>query len=586
MRCVAYCRVSTDDKEQLTSFKNQREYYLKLFSEDNEYEPVKCGMLYRKGQDPEHNEDGIFADEGISGTKLKNREAFNRMLELARQHMFDLILVKDITRYSRSIVDGIGTLKTLKGYGVDVLFQENGLYFSKNEDIISILMSIGQSESALKSKAIEFGQRRLREKGGWCSSDVFGYDRKGGYLHVNEQEAETVRRIFDMYLNARMGTSKIAKRLNMEGISTKRNSKWRDTTITRMLKNTTYIGKLVTNQRTNTDINMCSNKALGTNFIKPVDENEWIISECPHLQIVDTALFEAVQAEIARRKEAYTFTENTGSIKCTKHNMTDKLLSGLFVCGHCGSTYVRKQRGRGEALERLGYYWTCRNRDKGGMCEHRYMFLESDLIELLRRKIEEMKRTDFSSEFEAYLSLYHNYSPERLSEIEQERELMKRRIDKNFELYSDDSISKEDFQRRDREYKNRERELTQEYDAIINHRAIRKMKEAEYQEYLQCIRDIDLNLLTNKALKTIFRRIVIKSYGRSASAASDTTLIAAEFDFNFMGKSINSLLDDIDNSMCENTEKQELFQKIRYCNFTCIPFKRRGKKFVPDFSSM
>lgn len=197
-----------------------------------------------------------------------------------------------------------------------------------------------------------------------------------------------------------------------------------------------------------------------------------------------------------------------------------------------------------------------------------------------------MKRTDFSSEFEAYLSLYHNYSPERLSEIEQERELMKRRIDKNFELYSDDSISKEDFQRRDREYKNRERELTQEYDAIINHRAIRKMKEAEYQEYLQCIRDIDLNLLTNKALKTIFRRIVIKSYGRSASAASDTTLIAAEFDFNFMGKSINSLLDDIDNSMCENTEKQELFQKIRYCNFTCIPFKRRGKKFVPDFSSM
>ena len=82
------------------------------------------------------------------------------------------------------------------------------------------------------------------------------------------------------------------------------------------------------------------------------------------------------------------------------------------------------------------------------------------------------------------------------------------------------------------------------------------------------------------------RRPLLKSYGRSASAASDTTLIAAEFDFNFMGKSINSLLDDIDNSMCENTEKQELFQKIRYCNFTCIPFKRRGKKFVPDFSSM
>ena len=579
MRCVAYCRVSTDDKEQLTSFENQREYYQKLFSDDNEYEPAKCGMLYKKGQAPKYNEDGIFADEGISGTKLKNREAFNYMLEMAKQHKFDLILVKDTTRFSRSIIDGASAIKLLKGYGVYVLFQDCGLNTENpaNELAINLLMTLGQNESRQKSEAIKFGQRILRQRGGWCSSDVYGYDRKGGYLLVNEQEAQTVQRIFDMYLYERMGTAKIAKILNIEGVPTKRNSMWRDTTIKNMLQNTVYIGKLVTNKATNTDINMCSDKELGTNFIKPLDESEWIVAMCPALQIIDISLFEAVQSEIARRKEEYTYSG---------HKVTDKLLSGLFVCGHCGSTYVRKQRGQGEALERLGYYWTCRNRDKGGMCEHRYMFLESDLIELLRRKIEEMKRTDFSGEFEAYLSLYYDYSPERLLEIEQERESMKKRIDTNFELYFEKSITKEDFQRRDRNYKNEERELIQEHNTIINHREVRKQKETEYQEYLRCIRDIDLDHLTNKALKTIFRRIVIKSYGRSTNTASDTTLIAAEFDFNFMGKSINTLLDDIDNSMCANTEKQDMFQKIRYCNFTCIPFKRRGKKFVPDFSSM
>lgn len=557
-----------------------------MFSSDNEFQPIKCGMLYRKGQEPEYNEDGIFADEGISGTKLKNREAFNKMMELAKLRMFDLILVKDVTRYSRSVVDGLGTLKILKGYDVDVFFEGNGLYFSKNEDIICILMSIGQSESANKSTAIKFGQRRLREKGGWCGQDVFGYNREGGYLHINEQEAEIVRRIFDMYLNGRMGTSKIAQTLNLESVSTKRNSVWRDATITRILRNTVYIGKLVTNKATNTDINMCSSVELGTRYIKPLDESDWITAECPSLQIVDTEVFNAVQAEIARRKEAYSYTTDKGLIECAKHNVTDKLLSGLFICGHCGSTYVRKQRGRGKDLERLGYYWTCRSKDKGGTCQHRYMFLESDLIELLRRKIEEMQRTDFSSEFEAYLSLYYSYNPQRLAEVESEQQKIKRRIDKNFELYADESISKEDFQRRDREYKDRERELKQELDALINHKAIRKQKENEYQAYLQCIRNIDLNNLTNKALKTIFKRIVIKSYGRSASVASDTTLIAAEFDFNFMGTSINTFLDDIDGAVCANTEKRDMFHKIRFCNFSCVPFKRRGKKFVPDFTSM
>lgn len=576
MRCVAYCRVSTDDDDQINSFKNQMEYYSKLFCEDPKYTPAKCGMLYRKGQEPIYNEDGIFADEGISGTKLKNREAFNFMLELARQKLFDTILIKNITRFSRSVVDGASAIKVLKGYGVNVIFGDGNIDTAKEdyEFLTNLMFVLGQEESRSKSQAIKFGQRRLREKGGWCGTDVYGYNRSGGYLSVNPDEAEIVKQIFSLYMDEHKGTGAIARILNNKGITTKKGAIWRDTTIKGIITNPIYTGLLITNTATNTDINMTSNKSLGLNYIKKLSEDKWIKYENSELQIIEKGLFDEVNTELKKRADTY---------RSYGHKVKDHLLSGLFVCGHCGSTYIRKPRGRGEALERLGYYWTCRNRDKGGLCEHRYMFLEQDLIEMLRRKIITMKKTDFSGEYEAFLEIFYRYEPERLEEIETNIEKIAIRIDKNFDLYADNKISEEDYLRRDQTFQEERAKLSFEKSIIISNKELRRKAEKSYAEYISCLESIDIDHLTNKELKTLFKGITIRSYGRPLAGHESNTLISAEFDFNFMGVSINTMLDKLDNSEREEWEKTALFNKMRFCNFDCIPFKRRGKHFTPNF---
>lgn len=576
MRCVAYCRVSTDDEDQLNSFQNQREHYSKLFLENAMYSPAKCGMLYRKGQAPGYNEDGIFADEGISGTKLKNREAFSYMLELASQKLFDTILIKNVARFSRSVVDGANAIKILKGYGVRVIFEDGNIDTSipTSELLINMMISVGQEESRAKSEAIKFGQRRLREKGGWCGTDVYGYDRSGGYLKVNQEEAQIVKQIYSLYLDEHKGTGAIARILNEGGITTKKGAIWHDTSIKGIISNSLYTGLIITNTKTNTDINMTSDKALGLNYIKNLSEDNWIKVENPDLQIIDKDLFDRVQKEKTKRAEEY------GSCG---HKVGEHLLSGLFVCGHCRSTYIRKQRGRGEALERLGYYWTCRHKDKSGLCTHRYMLLENDLLEMIQNKILQMQQTDFNGEYQAFLEIFYGYEPERLEQIERDLEKLVARIDKNFDLYTEDKIDEEDYLRRNQNFSDERSKITAERAVIINNKKLRQQAEQKYKEYLSCLANIDIGHLTNKELKTLFKSITIRSLGRPLKGHESITLISAEFDFNFMGISINSLLDKLDESERNEWEKTALFNRIRFCNFDCIPFKRRGKHFIPDF---
>ena len=126
MKCVAYCRVSTDSAEQMNSLENQISHYTKLFDEEG-YEGAECGMYYSRDNGKEKFKElkSIFADEGISGTKLRHREAFKYMLECAFRKEFDIIYVKNIQRWARSVEDGSGILKKLKVIGVRVIFEDD-----------------------------------------------------------------------------------------------------------------------------------------------------------------------------------------------------------------------------------------------------------------------------------------------------------------------------------------------------------------------------------------------------------------------------------------------------------------------------
>jgi len=255
-KCVAYCRVSSDSDEQLNSLDNQIKHYSELFRKEG-FEGADCGMYYSKDRDNEiiKNIPSIFADEGISGTKLKNREAFKYMLQCAYRKEFEVIFVKNVQRWARSVEDGSAILKKLKVMGVKVIFEDGNLNNIEHEMVINMFLSVAQEESRAKSIAIQFGIRKAQSAGKFTSAPPFGYNLQNGYLRIIPDQAEVVKKIYNLYIEG-LGGVRIARQLNNENIPTQKKKKWTPVQILYILENKIYIGKQITHTVVNTDINI------------------------------------------------------------------------------------------------------------------------------------------------------------------------------------------------------------------------------------------------------------------------------------------------------------------------------------------
>lgn len=270
-RAVAYARVSTDKEDQLNSLETQKEYF-------DDYANEKGMELVN-----------IYADEGISGTKLKNRKEFQKMLLDAENQKFDTLLVKDVSRFARNTVDGLTSLRLLQDNDIEVMFINNMGIAGSNEFLITIYFAIAQQESENTSKRVKFGKKQNMKKGK-VPNQVYGYDKTIGdffNLEKNPQEAAVVQRIFDYYVNMGIGASAIARILNKEGIKTKRGKDWYQNTVTRILTNELYVGKIVNGKQ--------EMKNIYSDKRKTIDEEEWIVTERPDLAIVEESLFYRAQ---------------------------------------------------------------------------------------------------------------------------------------------------------------------------------------------------------------------------------------------------------------------------------------------------
>lgn len=229
-RVAAYCRVSTDKTDQIGSFESQKRYFREYIEQNADLE------LYR-----------IYADEGITGTNVKNRVSFKNMIEDAKNGKFDLILTKEISRFARNLLDSIYYTRELKRYGVSVFFINDRIDTMEPdaELRLAILATIAQEESRRTSERVKWGQTRRMEAGIVFGRSMLGYDVKNGEMTVNEEGAEIVRAIFRMYTEDKMGFAAIARALDENGISPMRAQKWNGTVVMRILKNEKYVGDLV-----------------------------------------------------------------------------------------------------------------------------------------------------------------------------------------------------------------------------------------------------------------------------------------------------------------------------------------------------
>ncbi len=194
-RVAAYCRVSTDNLDQANSLESQQRYF-------NEY--IRRNPLWELHE--------IYVDEGVSGTGTKKRAAFNRMIEDAKDHKFDLILTKEISRFARNVLDSIGYTRQLKAMGIGVIFMNDNINTldADSELRLTIMSSIAQEESRRTSERVKWGHRRRMEQGVVFGRDMLGYDVRNGELHINPEGAEIVRLIFHKYLDEGKGTHVIA----------------------------------------------------------------------------------------------------------------------------------------------------------------------------------------------------------------------------------------------------------------------------------------------------------------------------------------------------------------------------------------
>ena len=316
LRVAAYCRVSTKDEEQLTSYEAQQAYYTDMIMKN-----------------PNWTMAGIFADEGITGTSTAKRPEFLKMIRKCRQRKIDLILVKSISRFARNTVDCLGYVRALKELGIAVVFEKENINTmdTESEMLLTLMGAFAQAESESMSANIKWGRRQAMREGKvtFQYKHLYAYERgEDDKPRVIPEQAEVVRRMFDSFL---MGNSirMIKAELEQDKIpAASGRESWSEATIRSILKNEVYCGDVLLQK---TYVSDCISKKS----IKNTGQLPMYLIQNHHEGIVSRDKFNAVQAEFARRNAGRTpnkrYTSTGRSCYSGKYALTERL-----VCGGCG----------------------------------------------------------------------------------------------------------------------------------------------------------------------------------------------------------------------------------------------------------
>lgn len=333
---ASYCRVSTDKDDQANSFEAQQRYFREYIDRQPDWE------LYQ-----------VYADEGITGTSTKKRIQFNRMISDAKMGKFNLIITKEVSRFSRNILDTIGYTRELKTLGVGVLFMNDGISTLEPdaELRLSIMGSIAQEESRKTSTRVKWGQTRQMERGVVFGRSMLGYDVKNGVMTINPEGAELIRLIFHKYGVEGKGTSVIARELREAGYQTLTgNTRWSNSHIVKILKNEKYVGDLV-QKKTYTPDYLTHQKKYNNG----IEEKVCLTNH--HEPIIDRTLWNAVQSELERRNRHGQLAVGHGN---------RYVFSGKIRCGLCGMSFVaRKKRYQNGTVSKKWGCFTATNEGTG-----------------------------------------------------------------------------------------------------------------------------------------------------------------------------------------------------------------------------
>lgn len=470
-RACAYCRVSTDEEEQLTSYNSQIEYYSKMIQNDPELTFV-----------------GIYADEGITGTQMKNRDDFLRMIEDAKKGLIDVIIAKSISRFARNTVDTLNTCRLLRELNVDVYFEKENIHtlYMDSEMFLTLYSAFAQAESESTSQNVRMGYRAKMKRGEPCGSIAcygFTWNKITKELTINEKEAEVVRKVFDYYVSG-IGTSRICKKLEEEGIrAPKGGKKWSPSVIKDMLRNVKYIGDVM-GQRYYVE-NPLTHKLVRNRGEKPKYH-----SKDHHEAIVDRKVWDKAQEIYEKRSQKL----KNGQAYCEKYSIRYPY-SSKIECGLCHRNYVRRQGSSTYNNEKRYHkiYWKCSEYiAKTGECDASAGLREDELNDMFVQLFNEIS-TYFNCSDEILFkkiesAIYDNRDYNELKKLEAEEIKLRKKILHLLDLKLEDESVLEIYEEKEEMLKQELQEVKRKKEEIcllLNNRQVTQERINQIKETLK-----------------------------------------------------------------------------------------------------
>ncbi len=386
LRVAAYCRVSTLLEQQESSFEAQKSYYTEMISANPNWKMA-----------------GIYADDGISGTDMRKRDEFNRLLQDCENGKIDLVLTKSISRFARNTADLLNAVRLLRTKEIAVYFEKEHINTldDTGEMLVTILASQAQEESRNLSENTRWGIARRFENGTPMVNHnrFMGYTKnEDGELVIVPEEAEVVRLIFRLYLEG-MSISGICRHLENEGILTVTGrKKWNEGTVNKMLSNEKYMGDALLQKTYTADF--LTKKRLKNNG----EVRQYYIKN-DHDAIIPQELYYAVQLEKKRRAERHKPTVTKRAKEKKKGYSSKYILSNLLACGECGQPYRRLTWTR-NGEKRI--VWRCASRAEHGTkyCQHSATLDEGPLQRAVMQAIRRVARdSEFGSAMQNNITL-------------------------------------------------------------------------------------------------------------------------------------------------------------------------------------
>lgn len=493
-KVAGYIRVSTNTSEQLSSLKEQKAN-LKKYIENRGDKLVK-----------------IYADEGKSGTGIKNRTGYNEMMSAARRREFTKIYCKDQTRLHRNTLNAINFYNELNQLGITLHLTNIGEAGTDIDSFtLNLLSLLSQKEAENISERTRATKAESRKKG-IVPNFVLGYDKdpKDKFnMFINEEEARTVRLIFDLYTEEKWGMARIAKHLYENGYKTKKmkTTTWSQHTVGMILRNEIYIG------------NVCNGKQRSKSAIDhariEVAREEWDIVHKEEFRIISDEQFKKVQKIIEENAKLFPQAKD-GSRRSNKY-----LFSNLLKCGSCGFSYRRYHRQYSENTEPKDW-WVCSKRSAygTGRCENPHIridekWLKDGIIKLLKYLIDD--KENFHQMIEERCELYvKNYikatTGEETGSLKEEIQALESKRDKYIELASNDLITMEEARKKIAPINSKLQKLKFNLEQKDNTKQLIKKTKDNMNKFFESLDNFDFEKeLDNDDLKKIIKKIVVNA---------------------------------------------------------------------------